>query len=241
MQATPAEIDALLRLQQIDLDILHQEKQLESLPQRKVIATARTKREQLASKYDQIRTLEKDVKRKLTRIDDEDASLMKKEHGVQAAIDAGQGDYRNVEARSKELAGIEKRRHTLSEERAGIQAEADKIGTMKAQIELAMEELEAEEQKATTSFREIGGMLQNEIANLKKDRSEAADSINDDLRDTYERTVSRTGGVAVGELDGSRCGVCHAPIEGGRLIDLKAHAPLGTCPTCKRILIIQEQ
>ena len=31
MQATPAEIDALLRLQQIDLDILHQEKQLEDL------------------------------------------------------------------------------------------------------------------------------------------------------------------------------------------------------------------
>lgn len=240
MQATPAEIDALLRLQQIDLDILHQEKQLESLPQRKVIAEARTKREALASKYSQIRTLEKDVKRKLVRIDDEDASLMKKEHGVQAAIEAGQGDYRNVEARSKELAGIEKRRHTLGEERKGVQAEADKIGTMKAQIELAMEELEAEEQKATTTFREIGGMLQNEIANLKKDRAEAAEAINDDLRTTYEKIISRTGGVAVGELDGSRCGVCHAPIEGGRLIDLKNHAPLGTCPACKRLLIIQD-
>lgn len=240
MQATPAEIDALLRLQQIDLDILHQEKQLESLPQRKVIANARTKREALASKYEQIRTLEKDTKRKLTRIDDEDASLMKKEHGVQAAIDAGQGDYRNVEARTKELAGIEKRRHNLSVDRESVQAEADKIGTLKAQIELAMEELEAEEQKATTTFREIGGMLQNEIANLKKERAEAADAINADLREDYEKIISRTGGVAVGELDGSRCGVCHAPIDGGRLIDLKAHAPLGVCPTCKRLLIIQD-
>lgn len=240
MQATPAEIDALLRLQQIDLDILHQEKQLESLPQRKAIVTARSKREALASKYDQIRTLEKDAKRKLMRIDDEDASLLKKERGVQAAIDAGQGDYRNVEARSKELAGIEKRRHVIGEDRKNVQAEADKIGTMKAQVELAMEELEAEEQKATTSFREIGGMLQNEIANLKRERGALAETIDSGLLETYTKIAARTGGVAVGELDGSRCGVCHAPIEGGRLIDLKAHAPIGSCPSCKRLLIIQE-
>ncbi len=241
MQATPAEIDALLRLQQIDLDILQQNKQLNELPQRKVIVEARKKRETIANKYDQVRTLEKDAKRKLVRIDDEDASLAKKEHGVQAAINAAQGDYRNIEARSKELAGIEKRRFNLKETRATVQAEANKIGALKAQIELALEELEAEERKASEEFREIGGVLKNEIAALTKERDEVAETIDDELMTTYTKTSARTGGVAVGVLEGSRCGVCRAPIEGGRLIDLKAKAPIGPCPACKRLLVIRPE
>lgn len=241
MQATPAEIDALLRLQQIDFDILQQNKQLTELPQRKVIVEARKKREAIAAKYDQVRTLEKDTKRKLVRIDDEDASLQKKENGVQAAINAAQGDYRNVEARSKELAGIEKRRFTLKEERAGIQAEADKIAALKNRIELGLEELEAEEGKATEEFREIGGVLKNEIAALTKERDKVAETIDADLMKIYDKTVARSGGVAVGRLVGSRCGVCRAPIEGGRLIDLRAKAPIGVCPACKRLLIISSE
>lgn len=238
MQATPAEIDALLRLQQLDLDILQQNKRLNELPQRKVIVTARKKREAIASKYDQVRTLEKDAKRKLLRIDDEDASLQKKEHGVQAAINAAQGDYRNVEARTKELAGIEKRRFALKEERASVSAEAEKIGALKAQIELGLEELEAEEKKATEEFCEIGGVLKNEIASLTKERGEVAETIDQPLMKLYDKTVARSAGVAVGVLQGARCGVCRAPIDGGRLIDLKAQAPIGVCPACKRLLVI---
>ena len=59
-----------------------------------------------------------------------------------------------------------------------------------------------------------------------------------ELRDTYHRTAARTGGVAVGLLTEGRCGVCRTVIDGGRLIDLKAEAPLGTCPHCKRLLVV---
>ena len=45
---------------------------------------------------------------------------------AQAAIDAAHGDFRNVEARTKELAGIVRRRGTIAEDRAAIQAELDR-------------------------------------------------------------------------------------------------------------------
>ena len=48
----------------------------------------------------------------------------------------------------------------------------------------------------------------------------------------------KAGGVAIGVLDDSRCGVCRMPIESGRLIDLRSQAPLGICPACKRLLVI---
>ncbi|MFR8300535.1 MAG: C4-type zinc ribbon domain-containing protein [Gordonibacter urolithinfaciens] len=44
--------------------------------------------------------------------------------------------------------------------------------------------------------------------------------------------------MAVGLLTEGRCGVCRTVIDGGRLIDLKAEAPLGTCPHCKRLLVV---
>ena len=41
-----------------------------------------------------------------------------------------------------------------------------------------------------------------------------------------------------GVLDGNRCGACRTVIDGGRLIDLRNQAPLGMCPSCKRLLVI---
>ncbi len=110
MQATKLDIELLERLQKIDLEISRLEKQLEELPQRKTILEARSKIASLETKQAQILSLMKDVKKKLTRINDEDASLAKKEKGVQAAIEAASGDFRGVEARTKELDGIFKRR-----------------------------------------------------------------------------------------------------------------------------------
>ena len=176
--------------------------------------------------------------KRITRIDDEDASLAKKEAGVQAAIDAAHGDFRNVEARTKELAGIVRRRGTIAEDRAAIQAELDKIGAMEAQIALAVEEISAKEQQAIDSFQKQGGELKLAIAKLEAARGPVEAKVDDDLARAYDRIVARSGGVAIGVLDDSRCGVCRMPIESGRLIDLRSQAPLGICPACKRLLVI---
>ena len=47
------------------------------------------------------------------------------------------------------------------------------------------------------------------------------------------------GGVAIGRLLEDTCGICRTTIEGGRLIELRASAPLGVCPSCKRLLVIE--
>ena len=49
------------------------------------------------------------------------------------------------------------------------------------------------------------------------------------LLDVYNRTAARSG-VAIGVLDGNRCGACRTVIDGGRLIDLRNQAPLGYVP-----------
>ena len=238
MEATREDIEGLFELQRIDLEVKRLTKELDDLPQRSIIVAAREKTTEIEAKAEKVAELKRVTARKITRIDDEDASLAKKEAGVQAAIDAAHGDFRNVEARTKELAGIVRRRGTIAEDRAAIQAELDKIGAMEAQIALAVEEISAKEQQAIDSFQKQGGELKLAIAKLEAARGPVEAKVDDDLARAYDRIVARSGGVAIGVLDDSRCGVCRMPIEGGRLIDLRSQAPLGICPSCKRLLVI---
>lgn len=238
MDATREDIEGLFELQRIDLEIMRLTKELDELPQRAIIMAARDKKAEIQAKGEKVAELKRATMKRVTRIDDEDASLAKKEAGVQAAIDAAHGDFRNVEARTKELAGIVRRRGTIAEDRAAIQAELDKIGAMEAQIALAVEEISAKEQQAIDSFQKQGGELKLAIAKLEAARGPVEAKVNDDLARAYDRIVARSGGVAIGVLDDSRCGVCRMPIESGRLIDLRSQAPLGICPACKRLLVI---
>ena len=238
MDATREDIEGLFELQRIDLEIMRFTKELDELPQRAIIMAARDKKAEIQAKGEKVAELKRATMKRITRIDDEDASLAKKEAGVQAAIDAAHGDFRNVEARTQELAGIVRRRGTIAEDRAAIQAELDKIGAMEAQIALAVEEISAKEQQAIDSFQKQGGELKLAIAKLEAARGPVEAKVNDDLARAYDRIVARSGGVAIGVLDDSRCGVCRMPIESGRLIDLRSQAPLGICPACKRLLVI---
>lgn len=240
MEAQLDDITGLLRIQQIDLDILRCKKELDELPQRAAIMDARKKRAGIAEKRDKVDALKRDAAKRLARISDEDASLAKKEAGTQAAINAAQGDYRNVEARAKELAGIVKRRETLSAERDKVDAEIEKISQLEMQVARALDEVDAVEARLIESFKKEGGTLKVTLAQLEAKRTALSSVMTPAVLKLYEKAAARAGGVGVGVLSGNRCGACRAPIEGGRLIELKANAPLGTCPACKRLLVVDQ-
>jgi hypothetical protein len=238
MQATRDEIEALFKLQQIDLDSMHAQKTLDELPQREIILTAREKKANLQKKAVQVGTLKRDVLHKIARIEDEDASLAKKEAGVQAAIDAAHGDYRNVEARTKELAGIMRRRETIAGNKTEVEAELDKLVAMETQIREAIENITTHEQQAIASFQKQGGELKTSLAQAEAAREALYAQLSTELAQAYKRAAARSGGVAVAVLDGSKCGACRVSLAEGRLLDLRAQAPLGICPSCKRLLVI---
>lgn len=238
MQALPEEIDALLEVQRIDLDIMQLSKTLEELPQRAIILDARKNREALEAKQVKIEALKKDAKKKVARIDDEDLSLQKKENGVQAAIEAAGNDFRNAEARTKELNGIFKRRGELKDSRAEATSELLRITELEAQIATALDEVQQREEAATASFKEEGTRLTRDINAAKARHGQLLSGISADVASEYERTSERFTTVSICRLEGNQCSVCRAKIDAGRLIDLKQEAPLGRCPSCKRLMII---
>ena len=238
MQATTDDLTNLLRMQQIDLDLMKAKKKLEELPQRATILAARQKKRTIEQKRDQLAEMRAQAEAKASKLEAEDAELAEKQRRVQEAIDGSRGDYRNVEAHTKELNGFAKRRNALEVELTRLGEELAKIEGVQSQVSQALAEVDKQEAAAIVSFQREGGALQAEIVRMSADREGMSAELSPELRDTYNRTASRTGGVAVGLLTEGRCGVCRTVIDGGRLIDLKAEAPLGTCPHCKRLLVV---
>ena len=81
--------------------------------------------------------------------------------------------------------------------------------------------------------------MHDALARIEAERAMLASSLPADLLDAYKKTAARTGGVAVGRLQGSNCGVCRMAIEGGRLIDMKGQGNVAPCPQCGRLLILE--
>lgn len=240
MQAEFQDLEALLEIQKIDLEIMQAKKKRVELPQRIEVMRLRKKREEIRAKLDQVCELQKKAEADLTAVEDEDRSLAEKQDRAQELIDAAGSDYRKVEAHSKEMAGVAKRREALAEQLLAQGAQLDKVKGIRSQLEGAIAASEAEEARLRAAFEGEDNALVERIRGLSENRRDLAASIDSGLVSLYEKTSEKTGGVALGLLeDDGACGICRTAIEGGRLIELRASAPLGTCPNCKRLLIIR--
>ena len=240
MQAEYSDLGLLLEIQQLDLEIMQAKKKRVELPQRIKVMMLRKKRDEMQSKLDQVLELYKKASAENTILEDEDRALAEKQARAQELIDAAGSDYRKVESHSKEMAAAAKRRESLTVKLDEMRAQIDKINGVKKQLEDAIALSEAEEVKLRAAFEEQDNELISHIRDCTAQRAEILAQLPDNLASLYEKTAAKVGGVAIGRLVDNTCGVCRTPIDGGRLIDLKASAPLGVCPNCQRLLVIGE-
>lgn len=239
MYAQPKDLELLLEIQRCDLAVLQAKKKRAELPQRLKVMRLRKKREEIQEKLDQVLELSKKAEAELTTVEDEDRSLAEKQQRAQDVISASGSDYRKVESHSKEMAGIAKRRATLAEKMLAITEQVDKIKSVQDQLESAIATSEAEEARLRAAFEEEDNALIEIAKRGTAQKAELARQLPEDLVALYEKMLKKHRGVALGKLDGDRCSVCRTTIEGGRLIELRASAPLGTCPSCKRLLVVE--
>ena len=239
MQAERQDLESLLEVQRIDLLVMQLKKQRIELPQRIQVMRIRKKRDEIQEKLDQVMALQKKADAQMTMLEDEDRMLAEKQERAQELIDAAGTDFRKVESHSKEMAGVAKRREDLAVKMLDAEAQLQKIKDVRTQLEGGIAAAEAEEARLRAAFEADDQALIDQIKELTAKRSELRASLPDDLLALYDKTATRTGGVALGKLEGETCGVCRTGIEGGRLIELRSKAPLGNCPNCKRLLVIE--
>lgn len=232
------EVQPLLILQQFDLEILQKQKKLDALPQRTAILEARRKKAEVQAKRDQVQAMMDEAVRDLDHLRFEDSQLSDKESEAQMKIEASAGDYRAVDSLSKELDGFAKRRATLAESIAKDAARIDQIKAVRDKVDAALAQLEAQEARETESFKEIGGKLTQEIQVAKASRDQLAARLDAQTVARYEKVAKRLGGVGVCRLAEGSCSACRNRLDGNRLLQVTAEAPLSTCPACGRLMVV---
>lgn len=238
MYASPEAIEDLFDLQQLILERTKAEKQFKELPQRVAILQLREKKTQIQAKAQQVEELLKQAQQALRRIMDEDESMANRQKAKQEEIEKGAGNFRAVENLSKELDTIAKKRAALSKKNDAAVAQLEKVKQVQAQVVAALNQLEAKETQEIKSFQAQGGALQKQLAQLEAQIKEVSANIPADVLREFNKIASHNGGVAVGKYADGRCGCCRSVIDAAHLAQLKTQAPLGVCPSCKRLLIV---
>lgn len=240
MKADAKDLATLLSMQHIDMELIRAKKKLAELPQRAQILEIRKKKQAVEDKQAKIAAMRKESDLVAARIRDEDERLAERQRETQEKIEESRGDYRSVEALTKDMGGISKRRATLGEDLAEAKGKLAQIDEVQSQITAALEKIVMQENAYVSSFQKEGGGLNAGIAGAEKQRAELAESLPAELLAEYEKIARKSGGIALARLVNGSCSVCRAPITEGKLLQVQAEAPLSTCPACKRLLVVGE-
>ena len=238
MKCSQETLSLLDDLQAVDFTILNLQRTFDTLPQRQAILKARQTIADLRARKESSTALVAKAQAKVDDIYEQDAILAEKQKGIEGLLEGKATGYRDVEARNKELAGIAKRRETLSHLLGGLDADLEKAKSADAKISQALGLMEAQEAREVQTFKEQGTDLQKRIALAKAERSKLAPQIEPTILALYDKAAARCGGVALGHLKGSTCSVCRSSIDEARLHQIRREAPLSSCPHCRRILIV---
>ena len=238
MFASSEEIEALLKLQEVDVVSISAQKKLDDLPQRDQLQQLASKKQDVVAKQGQVQKMLDNAQRKVSQIEDEQAILERKREDTQEKIDTSGGDFRAVQSLTRDLDGIAKRLATLEDEQLAAAEKLEQVEAVKSQIDNAISVLDSQALGIRAQFQEQAAALQRDIADAQGRHDGIAAGIGKPLYEAYLTARKRCGGVGIATLVDGRCNTCRSAIDENRLLVIKREAPVSTCPSCRRMLII---
>ena len=238
MQASENEIQALLQMQEADIVAINAEKKLAELPQRGQLQALAEKKQSVLQKAVQVTKMYDAARRKFASIEDEQAILERKRDDTQAKIDASSGDFRAVQSLTRDLAGISKRLSTLEDEFSASKEKLDQVKAVKAQVESAVQAFDEQALRIRDSFQKDAAVLRSQADEARKKSERFADEVNPTLLKQYAQAARRGGGMGIAHLADNRCSTCRSIIDDNRMLIVKREAPISSCPSCGRLLVV---
>ncbi len=232
-----SEANDLVKLQEIDLDMMRLRRKLKELPQiesrRKVIA----KLDEVQEKSKKISAMRSECELEMHKLADEDHELLQKAERLEKEIQE-LSDFRSVTHRTRDLEGISKRRNKIDFDLAKLSERVQKISSVEDQISETNKKLDAQRVKLDSEISAISNDAAAKMAELEAEYSTAASGISHETLSRYENLKKTKNGIAVGVLQGEHCSVCRVEFPEGKLVKLFNGPEITTCPQCHRILVV---
>ena len=218
-----SEASALLRLQEIDLELMRTKKTAEALPQRQKVAAARAAAKKVAGELTKIEDSKKFFSGKVTEIQEGTYNQ----------------DFRSAQELDFTLSTLAKKIEKCDYDTEHLLPRLETAERAEKNARALADRLEKEEAAQVASFKEAMEQITSRVKSLAAERERIVASLPATLVASYEAARKRFGGVAVETLEGNRPSACRVALQPSSFTDIRrSGAEVTTCPYCKRILVV---
>ena len=233
------ESQALLRLQDIDLELIRLNGQLNSMPQQKKLAAIAAAKKNLASKLKAIVGQRKDAE---IDLEDNEAAHQKtvdRVSEVQAEAQDRAQDFRGIRDLEAHLTALAKQLEKLEFKHSELETNLERL--MKAEQNARDLDAKLDEERASQqeSYERASSDLMAQVRQLAVERKAVLGDISDDVAETYAKAAKRFGGLAVERLRGNMPTTCRVKLQQGIFGELMRGPVITECPYCHRMLVTE--
>ena len=233
--------DTLVRLQEVDLELLKHASTLSAMPQRKRLQTIELAARKVATELKGIVGQRKDAETEIADAEEALAHYREKTVEVQAAADAGEHTHREIRDFEQQLTSLAKRIEKSEYTLRPLREQLERLERAERNARATSERLEAERTATEAALADGSSSLRAEIVRLSNERSDLAGRLAPELLERYEVARKRFKGLAVERLHGNVPSVCRVKLQPSQFHDLSQSEEITVCPYCHRILITSEE
>lgn len=235
-----SEQTALLRLQEIDLELMRSKKVASELPQRAKVQAARAAAKKVAGELTKIVGQRKDVEIELAELESNKKFLESKVTEVQTAV--ANGTYHDAQSFEAALSMLAKKLEKIGFDTDRYLEQLETVERAEKNARALADKIAAEEQAQTDSFKADMDTIKADVEKLAAERKEILGQISASNLKAYEAAKERFGGIAVETLVGNRPSVCRVALQPSSYTDIRrTGAQITTCPYCKRMLVVAQE
>lgn len=234
------EASSLMRVQELDLELLKCASSLASMPQQARLKTIALASRKVASELTGIVGQRKDAELEIADTRSDLAHYREKTAEVQAQADAGEHTHREIRDFEQQLTSLAKRIEKCEYQLGPLTERLERLERAERNARLTAERLDGERAATEASLAEGSSSLRARIVELTHERERAAAGISPDHLAAYERARKRFKGLAVERLVGNVPSVCRVKLQPSQFHDLAHGDEITECPYCHRMLITSE-
>ena len=231
------EASALLRLQQIDIELLRNASALQKLPQQARLKTIDLAKKKVTVEHKKITGQRKDVEIDIVDLKADISHYAQVRERVLADAESRSlthREARDVEDQLTHLAKVtEKREHQMG----ALDEKLERLQLAENNAKLTAERLDAERAATEKSFEDDSKEIRAHILELNAERKACAAEVSEDVMARYESARKRFGGLAVESLVGNVPTTCRVKLQPSLYHDLSHGPEITECPYCHRILV----
>jgi len=233
------ETQALLRLQEIDLELMRLNAQLNAMPQQKKLAAIKAAEKNLAGKLKTIVGQRKDAEIDLEDNEAAHEKTVNRVSEVQAEAQDRAQDFRGVRDLEAHLTALAKQLEKIEFKHRELESNLERLLKAEQNANDLARKLSDEKAAQQESYERQSADIMARVRVLATERKAVLADISDDVQQRYATAAKRFGGLAVERLVGNMPTTCRVKLQQGIFGELMRGPLITQCPYCHRILITE--